>query len=351
MKKLIGALLIATILIGTFTTIPTATAATITLKVGSIIPISSPPAKATEWWANEVEKRTNGAIKFTRYWGGSLIPKAGELDAVKSGLVDVALINTTSFPDRLPILSMQFPVLFSPTEQNPMLEVYKIMLKHPAFVNDVERYNTKLLFVTTVGSRDLQSKVPIKTVEDFKGKKVGVAGIYYPKALAAIDSVGIAMPIVDRYMSLKTGVIDAHLLAIESSYPAKIEEVCKYCTMMGFGAELIGTNAINRDTWNKLSPDIQKIMEEAGKDTAAWNAKYITDLRNEARQAWEKAGVTFYDFPSSEKVKWVNVMEEYPLQWIKEMDSKGFPGTELMKIFLGACKAQGHQFPREWTFK
>jgi hypothetical protein len=30
---------------------------------------------------------------------------------------------------------------------------------------------------------------------------------------------------------------------------------------MGFGAELIGTCAINRDTWNKLSPDIQKIME------------------------------------------------------------------------------------------
>jgi TRAP-type C4-dicarboxylate transport system substrate-binding protein len=351
MKKLLGVLMITIILIGIFYVTPKATATTTTLKIGSILPLNSPPTKAAEWWANEVEKRTNGAIKFTRYWGGSLIPKAGELDSVRAGLVDVALINTSTYADKLPLLNMQFPVLFSPTEQNTMLEVYKIMLKQPAFVNDVERYNTKLLFVTTVGSRDLQSKTPIKTVEDFKGKKLGVIGIYYPKALAAIAAVGIAMPLPDRYLSLKTGVIDAQLLAIESAYPAKIDEVCKYCTMMGFGAELIGTYAINRDTWNKLSPDIQKIMQEAGNDAAAWNAKFVEDLRNEARQVWEKSGVTFYNFPDAEKVKWINAMENYPLLWIKDMDSKGFPGTELMKIFIDACKSQGHQFPREWALK
>lgn len=352
MSKLLGTLLVITIL--TLISAPAAAAAeatTVTLKIGSTIPLNSPPARAAEWWANEVEKRTDGAIKFTRYWGGSLISKAGEIDAVRTGLVDVALINTTSFIDKLPILNIQLPALFSPADQFVMMEVFKTMLKQPAFVNDVERYNTKMLFVSTVGSRDLQSKTPIKTVEDFKGKKFGVVGVYYPKALGAIGATGVAMPLPDRYLSLKTGVIDAHLLAIESSYPAKIDEVCKHCTMMGFGAELIGTHAINRDTWSKLSPDVQKIMQEAANDAMAWNAKFVTDLRDEARRAWEKSGVTIYNFPTAEKVAWVNALENYPLQWAKEMDSKGFPGIQLMKVFLDACKKQGHQFPREWPLQ
>jgi TRAP-type C4-dicarboxylate transport system substrate-binding protein len=354
MKKLMGAILVVTLMMLTSTpssAAAPATTSTTTLKIGSTIPLNSPPTRAAEWWASEVEKRTNGAIKFTYFWGGSLISKGGEIDAVRTGLVDVACINTTSFTDKLPILNMQLPALFSPADQFVMLEVFKTMLRQPAFVNDMERYNTKLLFVTTVGSRDLQSKVPMKTTEEFKGKKFGVVGVYYPKALAAVGAVGVAMPLPDRYLSLKTGVIDAHLLAIESSYTAKIDEVCRYCTMMGFGAELIGTDAINRDTWNKLSPGVQRIMQEAALDAAAWNAKFVTDQREEARQAWEKAGVTFYNFPTAEKVKWVNALENYPLLWAKEMDVKGFAGTQLMKAYLDACKKQGHQFPRDWPMQ
>ena len=65
-------------------------------------------ARAHAWWAEEVERRTNGRVKITAHWGGSLASHREMVKLVGTGAVDMgesvwAPYNPQVFPcTRLP---------------------------------------------------------------------------------------------------------------------------------------------------------------------------------------------------------------------------------------------------------
>ncbi len=52
-----------------------------------------PDSMVMQYFCNEVEKRTNGLITWRYAWSQSLTKRGEELDALKSGLSDVALVT------------------------------------------------------------------------------------------------------------------------------------------------------------------------------------------------------------------------------------------------------------------
>jgi len=319
-----------------------------TLKLASSLPASASPALATAWWAREVEKRSNGVVKFEYFWGGSLTKGGVELEFTQSGVTDVAVANATVYPDKLPLLNIGLPVFFGIADMDVLAKVYETVLKHPAMLDDVERYNVKFIFPAPPGTKDLASKEPVKAVRDLKGKRISTIGKWYPKAVAAIGGVAVTQEAPEKYLALQTGLVDSTIFSMEAIYTFKLHEICKHATWLGMGAEIVGTTIVNRDVWNRLPSDVQRIMMETGQEAARWNAKNVTEMRDKAKTEMLKAGVTFYDLPYEEKAKWASAMDNYPAQWAKEMDAKGRPGTELMRLLLDTSKKLGHKFPKEW---
>ena len=278
--------------------------------------------------------------------------KRGEdLDAVQNGLLDVAVVNCTSYPDRLPLINIQFPVYFAPTDPDILLPLYKTMFQSKVFINDIERHNTKFLFAAPVPGKDVISTKPLNTLGDFKGKKIGAIGIYHPKALKAIGAVPVSVSAQEAYQSLQTGIIDGFFLPSSAIVSYRLFESAKYVTTLGLGSELVGTTVINRDVWNKLPEDIKKIMEAAAEEAYVYNIKVIKEKTEEAAGVMKKAGVTISDLSQSEKIKWANALEDFPNQWVKEVNGKGLPGSEIMGLFLDTSRKLGHKFPREWSIK
>jgi len=298
-----------------------------------------------------VEKRTNGQVKIQTFWAGSLVKTKETLDAVQNGMVDIGLVNAPHYPDKLPLINMQMPVFFSPADPQVLLKLFSTMMKHPAVLNDIERYNVKHLFQVPVESKGIASIKPIKTLADFKGVKISTIGVYYPRAMKAVGAVPVTVGAPRMYQSLQTGVIEGSAMGFGSIGAYKLYEVAKYALGVDLGAEIVALPVMNRDAWNRLPPDIQKVFTDTAQDAMAFNAQNLAKYRAIGIEKIEKAGGTISEMSWDDKVKWANLMENYPAQWAKEMDAKGLPGTEVMKLFLATCQQLGHTFPRDWDVK
>ena len=88
-----------------------ASPAPLALKIASARPNSDVQLKSIEWWASEVEKRTNGEVEFSFFWSGSLTKAGEELEAVRSGPLQFSPVAVGDYPSKLPLsnLSYAFP--------------------------------------------------------------------------------------------------------------------------------------------------------------------------------------------------------------------------------------------------
>ena len=158
MKKVLGILMVLVITLAIVMPATVSSAKQIRLKIGAVMPPKSTTILGPLEFIKIVEARTNNQVKFDTFWGGSVVKKGEDLEGVQSGLLDVAVVNCTYYPDKLPLINIQFPVYFAPTDPEMLLKLYGTMFKSKVFTNDIERYNTKFLFAAPVPGKDLISK-------------------------------------------------------------------------------------------------------------------------------------------------------------------------------------------------
>ncbi|MEK7848603.1 MAG: TRAP transporter substrate-binding protein DctP, partial [Chloroflexota bacterium] len=193
---------------------PTPTPKPITIKFTS--PLPPPPYSAAviaEWWGTEVEKRSNGRVKLQFFHGGTLSKPREELEAIQVGLAEAGCVTYPYYPSKLPLGNFSYAVPFG-LDKSPMLldAVTEMFNTIPALKAEIEQFNQKLIFYRVLGDYDVMSKSPIRTLADFKGKKLAAIGDYHPKIVAAVGGVPVAMPVAERYQALQTGVVEGSVL-------------------------------------------------------------------------------------------------------------------------------------------
>ncbi|MCA1959745.1 MAG: ABC transporter substrate-binding protein, partial [Desulfomonile sp.] len=108
---------------------------------------------------------------------------------------------------------------------------------------------------------------------------------------------------------------------------------------------------MNKKTWEKTPPDLQKIiMEVAGNPFATTHGldkKTYAQMMDELKAK----GVTIYDLPKDEEAKWFKGFQEATRAWVAEMEKQGLPGKEAVEAFCSAAEKHGSScvaFPPEW---
>ena len=81
-------------------------AQTFNLKHASWAPKGDTMTVAMSMWMQELEKRTNGRVKFTAYYAQTLGKVANSLDMLDTGICDTALIPTGMFSKDFPVLDV-----------------------------------------------------------------------------------------------------------------------------------------------------------------------------------------------------------------------------------------------------
>ena len=284
-------------------------------------------------WADEVEKRTNGKVKITIHAGQTLAKASEQYDMVLVGAIDITKVVATHYRGRFPLLnifSLPFLIPTDAKDKNGRLVRDILFEKYiePAYFQDM-----KVLFIGRYQPNVIHLvKDPIRTLEDIKGKVISVPGgktnIEMVKALGGSPET-VRTP--DVYTALERGMVDGHVLPLSTQRSFKFYEVTKYITEANFGAAL-HILVLRKETWDKMPPDVQKVID----DLNPWGAELLDKVGKGNAQSTAKLvkekGLEIIELSPQERARWANATEMLDEDWAKNCDSKGLPGSEMLKF-------------------
>ena len=143
----------------------------------------------------------------------------------------------------------------------------------------------------------------IEKPEDFKGLKIRSYSETSADIIQALGASPTTMSSSEVYMAIKNGTIDGQSSGQTAILSRKIYEVCKYFTTTNHS--YVGyLLAINDNSWKKLSPDQQKLVNEVAKEIR-------DEIRKETKSEDERClkelaakGMDVYTVPADEVKLW-----------------------------------------------
>lgn len=240
------------------------------------------PWKLFEEWAQSVEKRSEGRIKFEF----TSLPELGlggaeTIRVIKTGVVDVAEVYGGYVAGELPMLEiLEIPGIFpDPETAKKAILAWK---PHEAKILE-ERANAVLLAMAVYPDQALFSKRPVRTLEDFKGLKTRVHSVALASLVAGLEGEPLTVAFAEVYTALERGTLDAAITGTKPGLGLRWYEVAKY---------LVGpismrphvALAINKNTWKRIPNDLQAILKEEAEAIVEGKAF-------EAIEVWNQEGI------------------------------------------------------------
>jgi TRAP-type C4-dicarboxylate transport system substrate-binding protein len=285
------------------------------------------------FFAEEVKKRTNGKVKVEVYPGGQLFGYRDGIDAATMGAVEMGLTSAGMWGGYNPVFKFSDYFLLIEDMDHWFRARDEI---HPVLDSLYAKNNVKVLFYSAYGGNGICGKKALKSIDDIKGLKVRAP---VPGALACLKTWGATptkVAAAEVYDAMGKGAIDAVVSSWGSMYSRKFYEVSN--EFFGPIWWTVWVNFINIGTWNNLSPEIQKIILEVGKETEQQSLALMKAFDEKSLAKLKEVG-NLRTLTPEEKKAWGKPLKKTYDEWVKECTGKGF-GKEARKIMEALEKAR-----------
>jgi TRAP-type C4-dicarboxylate transport system substrate-binding protein len=169
-------------------------------------------------------------------------------------------------------------------------------------------------------------------MEDMKGLKIRALTGSPTEMLKTLGGTPVLMAPGDIYTSMERKVLDGWMWSWEGCVGAKLYEVTDYYTPANTYQPGL-TLLMNPASWNKLPPDIQKIMEiYIGPAASDFFGKEF-DRYNQMNKAQVQAmkGKIFIDLSPEETKRWKETLRPVWDKWVASVEAKGLPGKAVLQ--------------------
>jgi TRAP-type transport system periplasmic protein len=240
-----------------------------------------------EKFAELVKQKSGGKMIVKIFGGGAL---GGDLQVVSSlqgGTVEMSLMNASLLNGVVKEFSvLDFPFLFNNEEEayavvdGPVGK--KLMAKLP------EKGIVGLAY-PELGFRHIHnSKRPVTKVEDLQGLKIRVIQTpVYIDTLNALGANATPLPFPEVYNALEQKTVDGATNPLVTIPVMKFNEVQKFLTITRhqYNPQII---IVSKKAWDKLSPDEQKILQEAANEARDFERKVSREKNAQALETLKK---------------------------------------------------------------
>lgn len=283
-------------------------------------------------WAQDVEKATNGRVKIQHYPADTLMKSTNAVEGIKSGIAEVAWMNTGHFPGQFEPFDAVILPFITPSGEVASRVIWALYNKFPELQNVTKDF--KMLSAWSTAPMLLETtKKLVKNIEDMKGMKIRGTGGPPSDMTKLLGAVPVMLSMTEVYLNLQKGVIDGALVPGEATMGNRLFEVAKYYTWVPT-VTTVHMLIMNKEVWNEMPPDIQQaITSVSGEVMALRCGRDVFDWSDgELHNVVKKAGfemIEYYPTPD-ELSKWVEVAGK-PLwdSWAKSMEVKKIPGQKL----------------------
>ncbi|MGH7101557.1 MAG: TRAP transporter substrate-binding protein DctP [Acetobacteraceae bacterium] len=260
-------------------------------------------------FAAEVEKRTNGALKFQIYPGASLFRPNQQFDAMASGALDMAVYVLAYSGGKLPPVNITLmPAMLESYAQGYGWENAAIgqWLTHY-----LDGHGVDLVTWIWQGGGSASRDKPILVPADVKGLKVRGAGKMIELMLQSAGASISTFPSTETYNAMRSGVVDALWTTSASLMSFRLQEVAKDVTTARKYTFFYSFNPLlmSRDTLHKLDASEQKVMMEVGHEMQSFALAACKADDQKVADVFGKAGVHVYDLDRAHFLEWKKLAE------------------------------------------
>ena len=264
----------------------------------------------TRKFASEVEKETNGALKFQIYPGASLFKPYQEFDAMANGALDMAVYPLAYSGGKLPATNLTLmPALIESYQQAYGWEDAAIGKWLAGYLGDhgVELI-TPIWQAGGVASRDK----PILLPADVKGLKVRGAGKMIELMLQAAGASISTFPSTETYNAMRSGVVDALWTSSASLMSFRLQEVAKDVTTARKKTfwYMFEPFLMSKDSYGKLTPAQQQIVMKVGRSLQSFALSACQADDAKVAAVFGKAGDHVYDMDEQQFGEWKKLARE-----------------------------------------
>jgi TRAP-type C4-dicarboxylate transport system substrate-binding protein len=280
-------------------------------------------------FAQEVEKRTNGQLKFEVYPGGSLVKTMQQLDSLSVGALDMTLYPLAYSGGKIPEVNITLmPALITSYDQGYR---WKNAPVGKELTRILDEHNVKIVtWIWQAGggvSRDKAILVP----EDTKGLKVRGAGKSMDEMLKAAGGSITNVPSDETYSAMQSGVLDGVWTSSASLVSFRLYELGKHVTTardktFWFMFEPL---LMAKATYDSLTPAQQKIVMEVGASLEKFAIQSCKEDDKALAEVYGKAGAKVHDMDEKTFLMWRKLAKESA--W-KNFEDNVKDGKKLMEM-------------------
>lgn len=277
----------------------------ITIRYASVGATGSEIMDQTEWFAEQVEERTDGRVEFELFLDGTLVGAAETLTAVLDGRADAGYLCDCYNPNEFPVWSLLSMPFMGNNAEAFMLTAMELYQSDTLLTREFEELGLHANWFHTIGAGLTYMREPISSVEDLRGLRLRAIG-QTAEAFAAAGAEPVAMDPGEIYESVQRGAVDGvGTFFLPSAHAFGIHEVAPHMGDPGTGFYASVGFVMNAEVWESLPADIQEVFNEVSEELMSGVAIDIYEQASEeACDAFLAEGGTVTLFPETEVAAW-----------------------------------------------
>lgn len=323
----------------------------ITLTYSTYNPDVGTNSEIDSWFMNEVTKRTDGLVRFTRYYGGTLLPAVDSVAGLGQGVADLASVPVGAYNKAaFPLSTVTLPYLTG-TSRSVSRAFSDLYDQEAAFKEEYERANINLLYVTPYDVNMLWSNKAVRSPADVKGMRIR-AVLSIGDALNEMGAVVVPMSWGDAIQALSTGAIDGLSSApLDSSASQDLGSLATHVSDVGgMGIYATQMTMINKNTFEKLSPELQSVFAEVASEVVNEAAPRIADVQLKRSieyiaQRVSEGRLTVDFFPSELAAQTQNTLgATIQAQWLEATSKSSPEAKQILEKYKGLVARYDQQY-------
>ncbi|MEM8811343.1 MAG: TRAP transporter substrate-binding protein DctP [Pseudomonadota bacterium] len=290
-------------------------------------------AGALQWLDEQMRERSGGTLGLNITWGGALLGAKTAAQGLADGVADMASIVPVYAPGKLVAYEAVDTVQFG-DEWVGMMATYEFMTKNPTALAEQKKANIRYFGNYTTGPTQLLMKdANVTTATDLNGMTIRATGAFVP-ALESVGASTVSLPQPKVYEALSNGSVDGSTTYYYVVKAYKHYEVIKSITELNMGQVLAFGVAMNGNTYDSLTADQKKLMDQLGLEFTDYMAEKMfasrTEVKKELQEGIDGHSVQMLD-PSPElRAELIKVADADVAKWIEKADKKGFDSEAML---------------------
>jgi TRAP-type C4-dicarboxylate transport system substrate-binding protein len=288
-----------------------------------------------------VTKATNGQVTFQHYPAEQLGKAKDMAQLTVAGVADVSYVVPSYSSEKYPLTAVaELPASSIPVPGT--MAFYKI--SHNGGILETKEFGpNQLRPLVTIALPAYQIQLStgraVKTAKDLEGLKIRTTGGAMDLMMRSIGGVPVRMAAPEIYESLTRGTLDGLIFSYQSSVSYDLGKILKSGTEgLNFGTAIF-TYSIGETKFKSLPENVRKALVEAGEQTTREGCKRFEDGEKTATEKIKSQGMKVIEFGAEDKKVFNAAFKNVAEDWVKDMDKRGKPGTEVFKAFTAALAA------------